>query len=40
MNFELDFDDDQFYFTLGDFDEYNEFKEYFYRYLCCFKEDK
>ena len=32
---------DQFYFVLGDFDEYNEFKEYFYRYLCCFKkEDK
>ena len=41
MNFDLDFDDDQFYFVLGDFDEYKEFKEYFYRYLCCFqKEDK
>ena len=41
MNFDLDFDDEQFYFTLGDFDEYKEFKEYFYRYLCCFaKENK
>ena len=39
MNFDLDFDDDQFYFTLGDFDEYNEFKEYFYRYLCCFQKE-
>ena len=41
MNFDLDFDDEQFYFTLRDFDEYKEFKEYFYRYLCCFaKENK
>ena len=38
---ELDYDDEQFYFVLGDFDEYKEFKEYFYRYLCCFaKENK
>ena len=41
LNFNLDFDDGQYYFTLTDFDEYKEFKEYFYRYLCCFaKEDK
>ena len=39
MNFDLDFDDNQFYFVLGDFDEYNEFKEYFYRYLCRFEEE-
>lgn len=39
MNFDLHFDDDQFYFALGDFDEYKEFKEYFYKYLCCFEED-
>ena len=39
MNFDLDFDDEQFYFTLGDFDEYKEFKEYFYRYLCCFAKE-
>ena len=40
MNFHLDFDDGQFYFVLSDFRELNEFKEYFYRYLCVFKEDK
>ena len=39
MCFDLDFDNDQFYFVLGDFDEYNEFKEYLYRYLCCFEEE-
>ena len=27
MNFDLDFDDDQFYFVLGDFDEYKEYGE-------------
>lgn len=41
LNFDIDYDGDQIYFTLSDFDEYKEFKEYFYRYLCCFpKEDK
>ena len=36
LDFELEFDDNQFYFVLTDFDEYKEFKEYFFRYLCCF----
>ena len=41
LNFDIEYDGDQIYFTLSDFDEYKEFKEYFYRYLCCFaKEDK
>ena len=39
LNFEMDFDDNQFYFLLGDFDEYKEFKKYFYRYLCCFAKE-
>ena len=39
LDFEMDFDDDQLYFTMGDFDEYKEFKEYFYRYLCCFEKE-
>ena len=39
LNFELDFDNNQFYFLLSDFDEYKEFKEYFYRYLCCFAKE-
>ena len=39
LNFEVDFDNDQFYFTLTDFREYKEFKEYFYRYLCCFAKE-
>ena len=39
LDFELDFDDDQFYFKLADFDEYNEFKEYFYSYLSCFEKE-
>ena len=37
LDFELEFDDNQFYFVLTDFDEYKEFKEYFYRYLCKFQ---
>lgn len=36
LDFDLDFDDDQFYFVLTNFEDYNEFKEYFFRYLCCF----
>ena len=39
LNFDMDYDDEQFYFVLGDFDEYKEFKEYFYRYLCCFAKE-
>ena len=39
LNFEMDFDNNQFYFLLSDFDEYKEFKEYFYRYLCCFAKE-
>ena len=39
LNFEMDFDNNQFYFLLSDFDEYKEFKEYFFRYLCCFEKE-
>ena len=39
LNFEMDFDNNQFYFLLSDFNEYKEFKEYFYRYLCCFAKE-
>ena len=39
LNFDLEYDENQIYFQLTDFDEYNEFKEYFYRYLCNFKEE-
>ena len=39
LNFDMDYDDEQFYFVLGGFDEYKEFKEYFYRYLCCFQKE-
>ena len=41
LNFDIEYDGNQIYFQLSDFDEYKEFKDYFYRYLCCFaKEDK
>lgn len=36
LSFDMDFENNQFYFLLSDFDEYNEFKKYFYRYLCLF----
>ena len=36
LNFDTDYDGNQIYFTMGDFNEYKEFKEYFYRYLCRF----
>ena len=39
LNFDLEFDDNQIYFQVTDFDEYKEFKEYFYRYLCCFAKE-
>ena len=39
LNFDMEYDENQIYFQLTDFDEYNEFKEYFYRYLCTFKEE-
>ena len=39
LNFDLEYDDDQFYFVLSDFDEYKEFKEYFFRYLCRFEKE-
>ena len=38
LNFDIEYDENQIYFQLTDFDEYKEFKEYFYRYLCNFKE--
>ena len=40
MTFDYEYDGTQIYFTLGDFSELNEFKEYFYRYLNTFKENK
>ena len=40
MNFDYEYDGTQIYFTLGDFRELNEFKQYFYRYLCCFPKEK
>ena len=41
LNFDIEYDGNQIYFQLSDFDGYKEFKDYFYRYLCCFpKEDK
>ena len=36
LSFDMDFENNQFYFLLSDFNEYKEFKEYFYRYLCRF----
>ena len=39
LNFSTEYDGNQIYFQLTDFNEYNEFKEYFYRYLCKFKEE-
>lgn len=39
LNFDIEYDGSQIYFLLTDFDEYKEFKAYFYRYLCCFKEE-
>ena len=40
LNFDIDYDGKEIYFPLSDFRELNEFKEYFYRYLCIFKEKK
>ena len=40
LNFTCEYDGMQIYFTLTDFDEYNEFKEYFYRYLCKFEKEE
>lgn len=40
FNFTYEYDGTQIYFQLSDFRELNEFKEYFYRYLCVFKENK
>ena len=41
LNFQIEYDENQIYFQLTDFDEYKDFKTYFYRYLCCFaKENK
>lgn len=39
LNFDIDYDGNQIYFQLSDFDEYKEFKDYFYRYLCCFAKE-
>ena len=38
MNFHYEYDGTQIYFTLSDFNELNELKTYFYRYLVTFKE--
>ena len=40
MRFDYEYDGTQIYFQLSDFRELNEFREYFYRYLCVFKERK
>ena len=40
LNFKYEYDGKEIYFPLSDFRELNEFKEYFYRYLCIFKEKK
>ena len=37
MRFNYEYDGTQIYFQLQDFRELNEFREYFYRYLCMFK---
>ncbi len=36
LNFDLSLENNQFYFILSDFNEYKEFKTYFFRYLGCF----
>ena len=38
LNFDYEYDGKEIYFPLDDFDELNEFREYFYRYLNNFKE--
>lgn len=40
LNFTYEYDGSQIYFQLSDSNEYKEFKEYFYRYLCKFTEEK
>ena len=40
MRFDYEYDGTQIYFQLSDFRELNVFREYFYRYLCVFKERK
>ena len=40
LNFQIEYDENQIYFQLTDFDEYKDFKAYFYRYLCCFPKEK
>ena len=37
---ELDYDDEQFYFTLDTFDEYDDFKHIFYKEYCDFDLSK
>ena len=39
LTFNVEYDGRQFYFVLSDFEEYKEFKTYFYRYLCCFAKE-
>ena len=39
LNFDYECDGKEIYFPLSDFNELNEFKEYFYRYLNDFKEN-
>ena len=39
LSFNMDYDGNQFYFLLSDFNEYKEFKQYFFRYLCCFAKE-
>ena len=39
MTFDYEYDGNQIYFQLDDFDEYKQFKEYFYRYLGSFEKE-
>ena len=37
LNFDYEYDGQEIYFPLSDFNELDEFREYFYRYLDSFK---
>ena len=40
FNFDYEYDGKEIYFVLTNFEDLNEFKQYFYRYLCCFPKEK
>ena len=39
MTFDYEYDGNQIYFVMDDFDEYKQFKKYFYRYLGSFEKE-